>query len=407
MAVANVAKSTVSLHMKFCTACRQPCTPHPTSAKIHPETIAATDLRCTSSRVEKHLSIAGIFYIFAAPMRNIIVPLCLVASLLIAATLTGCDPYRKLAKSDTIADKDSAATAYYQHKKYDQAVFLFEELMAVYRGHPRQEEMYYYYAYCRYFMNELVTAAFYFDDYSQKFPNSKHAEEFEFMTAKCYYQISDPHFLDQKYTYKAIDQFQLFLSRHPNTVHKEESMKYLTELRERLAKKAFEQASLYQKIGYHKAAVEAFKVMVDEYPDSKFREEAQYLLVKSSVDLAQSSVQGKRIERYAEAMDFHEKFVQKFPDSKFAREAEGLREEIERTQKRLMAERAKDEEKAAFESFKQSMEVVMTTDDDEERKAAYRSALDAYRAFQEKYPSSGYLDEADKMFSQYEEKFKE
>jgi outer membrane protein assembly factor BamD len=345
--------------------------------------------------------------IFAPCMRKIIVPFLLLTALVLMVTLTGCDPYRKLAKSDAIADKDSAAMAYYNHKKYDQAVYIFEELMAVYRGHPRMEEMYYYYAYCKYFMGELVTAAFYFDDYSQKYPSSKHAEEFEFMTAKCYYQISDPYYLDQKYTEKAINQFQLFLSRHPDTRHKEKSMEYLTELRERLAKKAFEQAKLYHKIGKHKAGVEAFKVMINQYPDSKFREESQFLLLKSAVDLAASSITTKRLDRYNEAMEFHEKFVEKFPSSKFADEAANLRAEIERNQKKLLEEKAKDEEKAAFEAFRRSITAVMDASDESIRKEEYGKSLDAYRSFQEKYPSSTYLDDADRLFQAYEEKFKE
>lgn len=357
--------------------------------------------------IEKQAPHSLNFYIFAPRMRKIIVPFLILTVTVLVASLSGCDPYRKLAKSDSIADKDSAAMAYYNHKKYDQAVYLFEELMAVYRGHPRMEEMYYYYAYCRYFMGELVTASFYFNDYSQKFPASKHAEEFEFMTAKCYYQISDPYYLDQTYTDKAIDQFQLFLSRNPDSKHKEESMGFLSELRERLAKKAFEQATLYEKIGYHKAAVEAFKVMINEYPDSKFREESQFLLLRAAVDLARSSVSSKRLTRYNEALEIHEKFVEKFPDSKFAGEAENLRAEIEKNQKKLEAERQKNDEKSMFEGFRQSMEVVLTTPDADERKSSYSEALDEYRAFQLKYPKSAYLAEADKLFKQYEEKFKE
>jgi outer membrane protein assembly factor BamD len=340
-------------------------------------------------------------------MRKIVFPSMFVAIAVMTISLTGCDPYKKLAKSDAIADKDSAASAYYRHRKYDQAVYLYEELMAVYRGHPRMEEMYYKYAYCRYFLGELVTAAFYFEDYSQKYPQSKHAEEFEFMTAKCYYQISDPYNLDQKYTYKAINQFQLFLSRHPDTGHKAKSMEYLSELRERLAKKAFEQANLYHRIGYHKAGVEAFKVMIDEFPDSKFREEAQFLLVKSAVGLAATSVNSKRLERYDEAMEFQEKFVQKFPSSNFAGEAEKLRLEIERNREQLLKEKAKSDEKSAFEAFRRSMAIVMEATDEGLRQQKYAEALEFYRNFQEKYPKSDFLAEADKLYQQYEEKFKE
>ncbi len=340
-------------------------------------------------------------------MQKVIVPFLILAAIVVGITLSSCDPYRKLAKSSVIADKDTAAIAYYNHKKYDEAVFLFEELVAVYRGHPRAEIMYYYLAYCKYFLGELVSSSFLFSDYAQKYPASEHAVEFEYMTAKCYYQTSDPYYLDQTYTDKAINQFQLFLSRHPESKHKDESMAYLTELRERLAKKAFEQANLYHKIGYHKAAVEAFKIMTEEYPDSKFREEAQYLWLKSAVDLSHSSISSKRLQRYNEAIEIHEKFVEKFPESKFANEAKNLLADLEKNKKKLEAEQQRIDEKSLYESFKSSMDVVMTTPDMEERKASYTGALDEYQAFQLKYPKSAYLKEADKLFKQYEEKFKD
>ena len=67
----------------------------------------------------------------------------------------------------------------------------------------------------------------------------------------------------------------------------------------------------------------------------------------------------------------------------------------------------KSDEKTNFEGFRQSMEVVLTTADVDERKANYAAALDEYREFQLKYPNSVHLAEADKLFKQYEEKFKE
>lgn len=348
-----------------------------------------------------------VFPIFAAPMRKFIFPLLLITVIFSALGLSGCDPYKKLAKSSVIADKDSAAVHYYNAKKYDQAVYIFEELMAVYRGTPRMEEMYYYYAYSRYFLGELVTAAFYFDDFAQKFPMSKHADEFEFMTAKCYYQISDPYYLDQTYTDKAISQMQLFLSRNPNSEHKEKCMAILTELRERLAKKAFEQALLYQKIGYYKAAVESFKNLTAEFSDSKFREESQFLLVKSSVDLAESSIATKKLQRFEEAAEFYEKFVEKFPNSKFGKDAENLKSQIDKSREKLEAEERLKEENLAFDNFRKSMRIVMDTDDAEVRNAEYTKALAAYRTFQETYPKSERLAEADKLFKQFEKKYEE
>ena len=219
----------------------------------------------------------------------------------IGGSLSGCDPYRKLAKSDKIADKDSAAVGYYNQKKYDRAVYLFEELVAIYRGTSRAEEMYFYYAYCRFYLGEFISASFHFEDFTEKYPNSTHAKEFEYMTAKTYHMLSDPYFLDQKYTYKAIEYYQLFLSRNPYSEHSAKCTAAIKELRDRLAKKAYEQANLYYKIGYNKAAVVAFQNMINQFPDSDLREQGQYYLVKAATKLASESIDSKRGERYNEA----------------------------------------------------------------------------------------------------------
>jgi hypothetical protein len=99
--------------------------------------------------------------------------------------------------------------------------------------------------------------------------------------------------------------------------------------------------------------------------------------------------------------------VEKFPSSKFADEAESLRAEIERNQKKLLDEKAKDSEKADFEAFRRSMTAVLEAKDEATRKEEYAKSLDAYRSFQEKYPNSAFLDDADKLFEDYEAKFKE
>ncbi len=241
-------------------------------------------------------------------MRKTAFSILILGLLVLGASLTGCDPYHKLAKSDKIADKDSAAVAYYNLKKYDRAVYLFEELVAIYRGTTRAEEMYFYYAYCRFYLGELVSANFHFEDFAKKYPSSSHAEEFEYMTAKTFHMLSDPHYLDQGYTERAIDQYQLFLSRHPYSTYKDKCMEGLKELRERLARKAFEQSTLYLDIGYNKAAVESFQNMINKFPDSDYREEAQYLLVKSAERLARESIDAKKTARYTEALEFAGKF---------------------------------------------------------------------------------------------------
>ena len=329
-------------------------------------------------------------------------------ALLLLGLLASCNSeYRsmvKKAKSDQFADIDTAAVWFYTNKKYDRAVPLLEQLVPIYAGQDRQQLVYYYYAWSRYFLGEMVSAAYYFEDFAKKFPGNEHTDECEFMVAKCYYIISDPYYLDQTYTDKALDQMQLYLSRHPGSENDEEGNKIIRELRERRAKKAFEQASLYYNITYYKAAVEAFQNMINSYPDSDFREEAQFMLFKSAFALADASTDRKKIGRYQEAIDQHQKFALKFPESKFAKEAESLVADSEKSLEKLKADKVVQDQENLYNRYRREMDVVLKSKDEDARKESYEKALDLYNELKEKHPGSNYLVKADALMAKMESK---
>jgi len=227
-------------------------------------------------------------------------------------------------KKGTVSQKDSAAFYFFEQESYDKASFMFEELMSLRRGDARSPEYLYHFAYCKCHQNLYISASFYFQQYTQQYPQAEKFEECAFMVAYCYYLQSDPHFLDQEYTNKALNQFQAFVNIFPASEKLGEANEIMATLRERLAKKAFEQANLYLKVENYKAAVEALRNVIRQFPDSRYREEAQFLLVKAAVELASVSVISKRRNRYLDAVDFYQAFIDKYPNSTFARDAENL-----------------------------------------------------------------------------------
>lgn len=233
-------------------------------------------------------------------------------------------------KKGTIDQKDSAAYYFYNNESYEKASFMFEELMSLRRGDSRSADYLYHFAYCKYNQKLFISASFYFEQYTQQYPSGDKFEESAFMVAYSYYLQSDPYFLDQEYTNKALNQFQAFVNIFPGSEKVKEANEIMAELRERLAKKAFEQAKLYLKVSNYKAGVEAFQNLVRQYPDSRYREEAQFLLVKCAVELATVSVISKRRNRYLDSIDFYQNFIDRFPNSTFAKEAESLYEKAQR-----------------------------------------------------------------------------
>ncbi|MEO1448100.1 MAG: outer membrane protein assembly factor BamD [Bacteroidota bacterium] len=256
-------------------------------------------------------------------------------SLIIIISLTGalllgeaCTPeykqYTQWSRKGTISQKDSAAFYFYNRGDYEKASFLFEDLQNAYRGGERAKTILYHYAYSKYKFGLYVVAAYYFEQFTKLYPSDDLTAECSFMIGYCYYLESAPHYLDQTFTDKAISQFQLFVNNYPKSDKVDECNKLMTELRERKAKKAFESAKLYYKVGNHRAAVTALKVLIQEFSDSRYREEAMYLLFRSSVELADVSVNSKKKNRYLDALDYYTSFVDRYPNSVYLKEAEAV-----------------------------------------------------------------------------------
>ncbi len=233
-------------------------------------------------------------------------------------------------KKGTVEEKDTAAYYFYNNESYEKASFMFEELMSLRRGDQRSSDYLYHFAYCKFNQKLFISASYYFQQYTQQYPSGEKYEESAFMVAYCYYLQSDPHFLDQEYTKKAINQFQVFVNIFPSSEKVKEANEIMAELRERLAKKSFEQAKLYLKIQNSKAAVEAFRNLIRQYPDSRYREEAQFLLVQAAVELAEVSIISKRKNRYLDAIDFYQNFIDRYPNSTFGKDAENLYQKAQR-----------------------------------------------------------------------------
>lgn len=231
--------------------------------------------------------------------------------------------------------KYNAAVNYYNNHKYYQALQLLEELISVFKGTSKAEQVYYYYCKSYYGTGEYLTAAYHLNNFAKTFPSSERAEEAQFLNAYCYYLDSPSSSLDQKSTLDAIQQFQLFLNRYPQSSRAEECNRLIDRLRFKLESKDFNNAKLYYRMGRYSAAVIAFENVVKDYPASVLREECFFYQVKSSYRYAENSVETKRKERFNNVIEHYYKLVDAFPSSKFLPEAEKYFEDAKKQISRL------------------------------------------------------------------------
>lgn len=231
-------------------------------------------------------------------------------------------------KSTDMEAKYNAAVKYYDKKDYYHALQLFEELISVYRGTSKAEQSYFYYTYCTYYVDDFTMAAYHFNNFVQSYPNSKHAEEMQYMYAYCFYLDSPISSLDQTSTAEAIDKFQIFINKFPESTRVADANKMMDELRAKIEEKTFNNAKLYYRTSDYKAAVVAFANFQKDYPYSLYIEESMYLALRASYEYATNSIDSKRVERLKASAEEYQKLVDNFSQSRYLRDAERIFDNI-------------------------------------------------------------------------------
>lgn len=244
-----------------------------------------------------------------------------------AAVLLGaCGEYEKLLKSRDYKAKYEMAVKLYEEGEYARAGTLLDQVANIYRGTTKADTVKYYQAKAYYGQRDYMMAGYYFNELSTTYVSSVYLEEADFMTAYCYYLRSPRPELDQETTYQAITTLQMFMSKHPTSERVAECLTIVTELQDKLVEKSFISAKLYYDLGYYDSAILALRNSLIEYPDTKFREELMFLILRSSYLLADRSIPSKQRERFQATVDEYLSFIGEFPDGPHTREANRMYE---------------------------------------------------------------------------------
>ena len=240
---------------------------------------------------------------------------------LIGVTVS-CGDFQKVVKSTDYEFKLKKAREYYDHKEFGKSSQLYQELVNIYRGTNRADQIYYYLANSFYGQKDYTLASHYFRLLLKEFPRSEYGEESQYMIGYCLYLDSPNPRLDQKTSQEAIDALQLFLNMYPNSKRIADANGLIDKLREKLVYKSYLSGKLYYDLQDYRAAVISLNNSLKEFPDSKYREELMYYLLKSKYLLGVNSIEDKQRERLNSVIDEYFTFVDEFPTSKYKKEAD-------------------------------------------------------------------------------------
>jgi outer membrane protein assembly factor BamD len=92
--------------------------------------------------------------------------------------------------------------------------------------------------------------------------------------------LSPNFYHDQESSKKAIAQIQDFLDDFPNSEYSKDADKLINELRTRLAEKNMETGKLYVKLKAYDSAIVSYKIVVNEFYDTKFFNDANMEIIR-------------------------------------------------------------------------------------------------------------------------------
>ena len=248
---------------------------------------------------------------------------------ILSLLLTSCaQEYNQVYKSTDYTYKYEYAKECFAKGKYSFAVPLLQDLVTIQKGTDNAQECLYMLAMAEYGLRDYQAASEAFKKYYQTYPNGEYAEMASFYIGQSLYEGTPEPRLDQTPTVAAIAAFQDYLDLYPNGKMKGTAQQRLFALQDKLIRKEYLNAKLYYNLGSYfgncgndggnnyEACIITAQNALNDFPYSSLREDFAILVMKGKYELAQMSVEEKKVQRYQDAEDECYGFINEYPDSK-------------------------------------------------------------------------------------------
>ena len=233
--------------------------------------------------------------------------------------------YETLLSSNDVDAKYKAAMEYFNNRKYLKSAQLFESMAILTDGTERDDTVRYYWALSNYRYRDYYTAESNLAKFIEKYPQSPFTEDARFLRLDCQYRACLRWELDQTPTRNCLASITEYVTEFPGDgPHLEACLKMIQDLKERLDRKAFENARIYYKMEDYLAARVALRNVLKDNADNLYREDILYYTAMASYHYARLSVQAKQKERYLTFVDDYLNFVGEYPESKYRRELDAM-----------------------------------------------------------------------------------
>ena len=239
------------------------------------------------------------------------------SALIALVFLTGCatDIDRS---SMTPEERFQYAMSLYNDESYLDAVSEFESILIQFPGSSIAPNAQFYLGMARFKRGEYLMGAYEFSKLINRMKTSDFIKDAQFMIADCYYELSPNYALDQKYSEKAIEEFQAFINFFPTDPKVEEAERKIAELNDKLAEKLFSNAETYENMGMLNAAIEYYGFVTEKYHDSQYSPRASYKKIVLLIER----------KRYKDALKETENFISRYKNDPNLGSVQKIRDDI-------------------------------------------------------------------------------
>ena len=244
---------------------------------------------------------------------------------LLAVVVAGCASGGRL-RYETPQEAYEKGLELYERGKYERAIQYLQGTFDFGRAHEWAADAQLTLARAYRDNKQFILAANEYTRFSEIYRTDPRVPLAEYERALTYGERSPDRELDQTDTERAIQAFNLFLDRFPQHELAPQAAQKVGELREKLARKQFETAQLYERRELYEAAAFYFETVFDKYPDTRWADDALLGAIRSYINFSEQSVRTRQSERLQKAVEHYQRLVQIFPDSPLLKDAEALYE---------------------------------------------------------------------------------
>lgn len=215
----------------------------------------------------------------------------------------------------TAEEKMQTGDAYYAEEDWTNAIEYYQEVVFE-RNAAFTAEAQMKLGNCYFFDGQYADAIIEYEELIRLFPDYRDIEPAYFNIAVSWWEESLPAQYDQEETNRAIDAFQIFLEKFPNSERKSEARDYLDKCARKLREKAFHSGYIYYMTWDYPAALMYFDEIISYGAGDEF--ERKSLFYSAKIHLERDEIEKARF--------FIELLVDDFPGSDEADDLQGYLE---------------------------------------------------------------------------------